>query len=165
MQDGDVLHILLSHDRWATARMLDACGGLTEEQFHRRFEMGPGSLHDTLTHVVSAMRAWAETLAGLEAGPRLQDDGRRRTAGELRAVLDESAGALAVEAGRQPTGERVARRTKDGRTIELTRGTVLAQVVTHGMHHRAQCLNMLRQMGVGALPASSVVEWVMMGDR
>jgi uncharacterized damage-inducible protein DinB len=59
----------------------------------------------------------------------------------------------------------VTRRVRDGRTIELTRGAVLAQVVTHGMHHRAQCLNMLRQLGVTPLPASSVVEWAVMGDR
>jgi hypothetical protein len=27
--------------------MLDACAKLTDEQFHHRFEIGPGSLHDT----------------------------------------------------------------------------------------------------------------------
>lgn len=144
--------------------MLDACGRLSDEQFHRRFELGPGSLHDAMTHVISAMRAWTEPLAGLEAGPRLQDDGRRRTPGELRALHDEACAKFAAEAGRRPVGEMVVRRTRDGRTIELTRGAVLAQVLTHGVHHRAQCLNMLRQLGVAALPASSVVEWVAMGE-
>jgi uncharacterized damage-inducible protein DinB len=165
MPESDPLQILVAHDRWATARVLDACGGLTDEQFHRRFEIGPGSLHDALTHVVSAMRAWTETLAGREAGPRLQDDGRRRTPVELRALHEEACAKFAAEAGRRPVGERVTRRVRDGRTIELTRGAVLAQVVTHGMHHRAQCLNMLRQLGVTPLPASSVVEWAVMGDR
>ena len=75
MPETDLLQILLSHDRWATAQMLDTCGKLTDDQFHRRFEMGAGSLHDTLTHVVAAMRAWTETLAGVEARPRLDSDG------------------------------------------------------------------------------------------
>ena len=77
MPESDFLQVLLSHDRWATAQLLDACAKLTEEQFHRRFDIGPGSLHDTLTHVVGAMRAWTETLAGAEPRPRLETDGRR----------------------------------------------------------------------------------------
>jgi uncharacterized damage-inducible protein DinB len=32
------------------------------------------------------------------------------------------------------------------------------------MHHRAQCLNMLRHLGVTPLPASSVTEWTWMGE-
>ena len=58
------LDILLAHDHWATRQILDACAKLTPEQFHRRFEMGPGSLHDTVTHMLAAMRVWADLLAG-----------------------------------------------------------------------------------------------------
>jgi hypothetical protein len=32
------------------------------------------------------------------------------------------------------------------------------------MHHRAQCLNLLRRLGVEKLPPSSVLEWMMMVD-
>jgi uncharacterized damage-inducible protein DinB len=32
------------------------------------------------------------------------------------------------------------------------------------MHHRAQCLNMLRHLGVTPLPPSSVTEWDLMGN-
>jgi uncharacterized damage-inducible protein DinB len=63
-----------------------------------------------------------------------------------------------------PLEEMVTRRLRDGKTLQLTRGAVLAQVATHGMHHRAQCLNMLRQLGVSPLPPSSVVEWTRLGD-
>jgi uncharacterized damage-inducible protein DinB len=56
----------------------------------------------------------------------------------------------------------VIRRTRDGRTISMMRSAVIAHVATHGMHHRAQCLNMLRQLGVKPLPPSSVAEWAWM---
>jgi uncharacterized damage-inducible protein DinB len=88
MPQSDPLQILLSHDRWATAQVLDACGKLTAEQFHRRFEIGHGSLHDTLAHVIGVMRALTETLAGWEARPRLEGDGQRRTPAQLRALLE-----------------------------------------------------------------------------
>jgi hypothetical protein len=33
------------------------------------------------------------------------------------------------------------------------------------MHHRAQCLNMLRHIGLTPLPLSSVLEWIRTVDR
>ena len=65
---------------------------------------------------------------------------------------------------RRPLEEMVTRRTRDGKILQLTRGAVLGQVTTHGMHHRAQCLNMLRRLGVQPLPPSSVAEWTWLGD-
>jgi uncharacterized damage-inducible protein DinB len=42
-------------------------------------------------------------------------------------------------------------------------GTALVHVTTHGMHHRAQCLNMLRHMGVPGisdrLPEIDPLDW------
>jgi uncharacterized damage-inducible protein DinB len=144
--------------------MLDACAPLTGEQFQRRFDIGPGSLHDTLTHTVGAMRAWTETLAAAEPRPRLETDGQRRTPEQIRALFDDAWRGFSAEARRRPVEETVERRLRDGRTIQMTRGAVVLQVTTHGMHHRAQCLNMLRQLGVTPLPPSSVAEWTMMGE-
>jgi uncharacterized damage-inducible protein DinB len=164
MPESDPLQILLTHDRWATEQILAACAKLTPDQFHRRFEMGPGSLRDTLTHTISAMRTWTETLAGSEPGPRLETDGQQRTPGQLRALLGEACRALQAEARRRPLEESVSRRLRDGRTFSFTRGAVLTHVTTHGMHHRAQCLNMLRHLGVTPLPPSSVSEWTWLGE-
>ena len=164
MMDSDPLQILLAHDRWASGQVLGACEGLTPEQFQRRFDMGPGSLHDTLTHVVGAMRAWTETLAGLEPRPRLETDGVRRTPAEIRGLLEEACAAFGAEAGRRPLGEIVTRHLRDGRTRQLTRAAVFVQVTTHGMHHRAQCLNMLKQLGVTPLPPTGVAEWAWRGE-
>jgi uncharacterized damage-inducible protein DinB len=163
MPESDVLQILLSHDRWASAQVLDACGKLTDAQFHRRFDIGPGSLHDTLTHVVAAIRALTETLAGVEPRPRLDADGQRRTPEQLHSLLDEACREFQAEARRRPLDETVTRRLRDGRTLVMTRGAALAHVATHGMHHRAQCLNMLRRLGVQPLPPSSVAEWTLQG--
>ena len=164
MPEGDPLQILLSHDRWSTMQILNASGKLSGDQFHQRFEIGPGSLHDALTHIVGSMRAWTETLAGQEPRPRLESDGQRRTPEQLRLLYDEAWRQLEAEARRRPLEEMVTRRTRDGRTIQLSRGAVLVQVATHGMHHRAQCLNMLRHLGVQPLPPSSVAEWTWMGE-
>ena len=165
MPQSDVIQILLSHDRWATAQLLDACSKLSEDQFHRRFEMGPGALHDTLAHILGAMGTWTDTLAGREPGPRIDFDGKRRTVDELRTLHEAVCDALAAEARRRALDEIVVRKLRDGTTRQFTRAAVLTHVATHGMHHRAQCLNMLRQLEVKPLPPSSVSEWTWIGDR
>ncbi|MCZ6835885.1 MAG: hypothetical protein O7G85_08935, partial [Planctomycetota bacterium] len=67
------------------------------------------------------------------------------------------------------------------KTFDFARGGIFPHVMTHSMHHRAQCLNMLRQIqgapmtgvpeagipGAGGdvkLPPSSVLEWMLMGN-
>src|SRR5437016_5114088 len=133
MAESNPLNILLSHDQWATTQLLSACANLTSDQFQRRFDMGPGSLHDTITHIIGTTRAWTETLAGQEPRPRLETDGQRRTPDQLRALLDEAYQAFAAEARRRPLDQTVTRQLRDGRTLQLTRAAVLTQVTTHAM--------------------------------
>ena len=163
MPTSDPLQILLRHNVWATRQMIDASAKLSEEQFHRRFEMGPGSVHDTLQHMLGAMRVWGDLLAGREQRQRLEQEGRRRTAGELHALLNEISSDMAASATAHPLDGMVTR-VREGKSYTLARGAVLMQVLTHGMHHRAQILNMLRHLGVSPLPPSSVVEWVWAGE-
>lgn len=59
---SDILDILLAHDTWGTRKLLELCRPLSREQFHRRFEIGLGSLHETLTHIISTMRRWSDRL-------------------------------------------------------------------------------------------------------
>ena len=155
------VEILLTQNRWATRNLIEACATLPEEQFHQAFEMGPGSLHDTTTHILGAMRGWGDMLAGREQRPRLE--GLQRTPGELLELLDEISADLEVSATTHPTDEMVSG-SRGGRTYTFTRGGVIMHVTTHGMHHRAQCLNMLRRLGVDSLPPSAVVEWMLMAD-
>jgi uncharacterized damage-inducible protein DinB len=163
MPESDPLTIGLAHNEWATEQILNACANLTPEQFQQRFEIGPGSLHKTIAHMLSAMALWTQVLAGQQPGARLEDDGQLRSPQELLALLKKFSDAFHAEVRRLPF-EGVVARTRDGRTIQFTRGVVVMQVTTHGMHHRAQCLNMLRQLGLKPLPPSSVAEWSWMAD-
>lgn len=163
MPQSNPAEILLAHDRWATQQILDACALLSREQFLLPFELGFGSLHATLTHILAAMRGWGNMLAGREQTTRLDQDGIERTPAELSTLLAEVSDDFAASALRHPLDEIVSG-TRGGRAYSFTRGAVLTHVTTHGMHHRAQCLNMLRQLGVSPLPRSSVMEWTFVAD-
>src|ERR1700730_18254436 len=96
MPTSDPLTILLAHNQWATRKIIEACAQLTHEQFYQRFEMGPGSLHDTTTHLLAATQAWGDMLAGREQRPRLE--GTERSTDELLKLLDEIASDMAASA-------------------------------------------------------------------
>lgn len=163
MPTSDPTQILLAHDRWATRQILAACTPLTHEQFHQRFDIGPGSLHNTLVHMLGAMRLWTHGLAGGPISPRLEQD-PPRTPAEIATLLDTTFDAFEAEIRRLPFDQAMSR-VREGKTFTFTRGAVLTHVATHGMHHRAQCLNMLRHLGISPLPATSVAEWTWLADK
>ena len=48
---------------------------------------------------------------------------------------------------------------KFGATVyRFTRGVALVHIATHGMHHRAQCMNMIRHLGLAGLLVSDLPE-------
>ena len=118
-------------------------------------------MNDPGLTTLGAMRAAGEMLAGREQRPRLE--GEKRTPRQLLELLDEISDDMEASASAHPTDEAVSG-SRGERTYTFTRGGVLMHVMTHGMHHRAQCLNMLRQLGVDPLPPSAVVEWMLMVD-
>ena len=163
MPTSNPLDILLAHDRWATEQTIGACEKLSPEQFARKFDMGPGSLQGTLTHILGAMQTWTDTLLKQTLRPRWDQDGKQYTPAQLREMLAGIGGELAAVAKAHPLEETVSR-VREGKEFAFTRGAVICHVTTHGMHHRAQCLNMLKQIGVKPLPLSSVAEWTRFGE-
>ncbi|HVT80033.1 MAG TPA: DinB family protein [Phycisphaerae bacterium] len=157
------IDILLAHDAWATQQILLACQPLTPEQFAHPFDMGPGSLQATLTHILGAMQTWTDTLAQRPLGARLDTGEQRYSAAELLPLLATISAQFAALARAHPLDETV-KRTRNNQEFSFARAAVITHVATHGMHHRAQCLNMLKQLGVKPLPLSSIAEWSRTAD-
>jgi len=165
-RSAEPLELLLEHNAWATRKVLRTCAALTDEQWLRRFEIGPGSLHDTLTHIVGAMLRWADRIDGAPNGVRPSiEDGSRRTAEDLLPLLDRAAADLAASAARARTRGFATELnvTLGDHLCRLSLGAMLVHVTTHGAHHRAQCINMLRRLEVPGvsdqIPDVDVLEW------
>lgn len=161
--NGDPVSILLETNVWALHNLVDAMEELSDDQLDAEFELGLGTLRKTVTHILAAMRGWADVLRGREQRERLDEGGKVFTVDQLRGLVDEVSAEL-EEGARAGATSDVVSGSRGGRKYAFTRGGVIAHVTTHGMHHRAQCLNMLRRMGVRQLPASSVLEWMLFGD-
>ncbi|HYE61694.1 MAG TPA: DinB family protein [Phycisphaerales bacterium] len=180
MATTDPTDILLRHDAWATRTVLHLCEKLTREQFHQKFPIGLGSLHENLTHIISATRRWTDRLAGRTPRPMLHSvpkyphiptEAMDRTPAELLKLLDVAERDLAatVQASRASHFADTVHLDwpgEDGtkKRYTFTHGAVIVHICTHAMHHRAQCLNMLKHLSVPGvsdkLPDPSVTDWV-----
>ena len=154
----DPAAVLLDFEDWATHRMLDACGTLSDEQLDMEFEMGLGSLRKTLVHNLGAMIGWTGVLEDGEPefAPDFGSD--PPSIDRIRACHDQAMTRFR-NAGSADFADVLAPERK-GTTYRFTRGGIVTHVVTHSMHHRAQCLNMLRRLGVDPQPESSVFQWM-----
>jgi uncharacterized damage-inducible protein DinB len=157
---SDPLSALLGHNHWATHKVLGLCAGLTPEQFHQQFEIGFGSLHDTLRHMLECTRSWSTYIAALPTRPSVKPADQRFSLDEFAALLDETTEELRIliDESQGRLGELIYA-TLGGKQYPFTRGVALTHVLVHGTHHRAQCLNMLRRLGVANLPDIDVNDW------
>lgn len=175
---ADANHILIASDAWGTRTLLEHCRPLSHAQFHRRFEIGPGSIHDTITHVISATRRWTDRLAGraprpmlhaLPGRPNLVTEAKERSVDELIALVNDAERDLYTIIKPDPQWLASAvpfEWTADDGSVKLyefSRAAVIVHLTTHGYHHRAQVLNMLRHLGIPGtsdkLPEPSAVDW------
>ena len=140
------LRALFGHNDWARDKLLDAVLGLADEALDDPVEMGPGSLRATLEHLCRSERWWldrwegsADPLDAPEPGISVSElqSRFRATTTERNEFLDD-----------RDEAEQIACTTDTGGTLRLPLSDMMLHVCNHGFHHRAQALNMLRQVGV-----------------
>lgn len=160
----DILTRLLGHDTWTTRQLLEHSRGLTDDQFVKRFDIGPGSVHFTFVHLIEVMLNWADRIADRERRPMSMpsEDEGIRSIDELLELLNDAEIALRDTATTIANDNRLDEMmslTHEGQTWKFTRGSALAHVLTHGMHHRAQLFYMLKKLGLPASNDGDVIEW------
>lgn len=162
--------ILLGHNRWANAEILRRCERLSGEQFHQRFEIGPGSLHDTMTHVIGAILRWSDRIGQQALRPSIESvegtkECARRTPAELLQLnVSACEGFDRVFQSQRPHLAEVREWKFPDGSHRFTVSAAIIHVTNHGMHHRAQCMNMLRHLGAPVNADLDELEWQLAGE-
>jgi len=156
----DILDRLLGHDAWTTRQLLLRSQDLSDEQLDRRFPIGHGSLRDTFVHIIWNMEVWTDLICQRPIRPH---PGRQAPA--ITRLIERHDAAAAEFAA-------VARRLQgQGRLDDFfvdtaadppamkTFGGAIVHLVTHSMHHRAQVLNIMRQLGMTDLIEGDALGW------
>ncbi len=157
----DLLDRLLGHDAWTTRQFLLRCENLSDEQLDHEMDIGHRTLRATLLHISWNMEAWTDTIAGRPLREKPASPESRSVPGLMerldRAAADLSAVSRPIAAR---TGWDELRHIADASSPhDLTLGGMIAHLLTHSMHHRAQVIYMLHRLGVHDLPEGDVLSW------
>ncbi|MCS7173931.1 MAG: DinB family protein [Armatimonadetes bacterium] len=141
----------------ARGRLLEWVGGLSQEQYTQEFPFGLRSIRATLVHTASAEWGYVRRLLG-EPVPPPQE---RPFAPHAQGTFPPFAEAWARQAEET---RRVLRSMEDWnrpaeyviplggrpRRYRTTAAGIATQLLFHEVHHRAQVMAMLRQLGIPA---------------
>ncbi len=151
MMTLSAVRTLLEYNDWANGEILAAAGGLTDRLLDRPIEMGLGSLRRTLLHICNGETVWLRRWRGETETP-WPSEAELVEPRELRERLGKHAierDAYLATLIDSDLLRDVTYRDSRGSLFTAARGDMVVQGITHSLHHRAQAVNMLRQLGAG----------------
>src|SRR5262245_8824120 len=138
----DLLDLMLGHDHWATARLLDASGGLTEAQWDQEFDVGHRTLRETFGHMIFNVPFWTAFLAGepAEGGDSHSADAQPddRSPAALSDHHERGSAAFAGVARRVRDEGRLGETSADHYGVRKSFGGTILMVVEHNEGHRTE---------------------------
>jgi uncharacterized damage-inducible protein DinB len=142
----------------ARAKLFDWIRPLTQEQYAREFPFGLRTLRATLVEIALTEWALAKWLRGEPVPPREQrpiGEQRQPTFADLETVWRAQAPQIQAIFAETRDWDRVMewRIIRPGKTTlyrSATRAQIALQMLFHEVHHRAQAMAMLRQLGINA---------------
>ncbi len=147
--NAEDFRLLYDYNAWADHRTLDACAGLTEEQFTRELVSSFRSVRHTLVHIMLVEWLWLERWHGRSpsAFPAVTEFPdvhalRARWAEIERDLIDYVASLTPEDLQRV-----VHHNTTAGVPQAAPLWQMLQQVLNHGTYHRGQVTTLLRQLG------------------
>jgi uncharacterized damage-inducible protein DinB len=142
---------LFQYNDWADKQLLTTAARCDDAALDRTFDMGPGSLRRTLIHLYNGEFVWLQRWQGKretkwpseteKVAPQALLERFEATWRERDAFLRSLSG---VDLGRV-----VVYRDSKGSEFQAALSDMLLQMLVHSTHHRAQAVNMLRQIGAG----------------
>ena len=158
-----ILDRLLAHDAWTTRQLLLRCRELPPEQWMRKFDIGDRSLAGTFEHIIACMESHTDLILGRKtreyflASKAIRDHETLEGMLKRLTVVAKDFAEAALGTERDGAADEMVANPENGNL--RSRGGVIAHIVTHGMHHRAQILFMLEQLGVQNTIEGDVLGW------
>jgi uncharacterized damage-inducible protein DinB len=156
-----ILERLQRHDAWTTRKLLILSAHLSDEELDRDFDIGHRTLRKTFAHIISNMEGWCDLMLGQPRRSRIPSPDTISIP-ELIARLDGVAEELlalgkSVSEGQLEDHDFIDHLDQPPHKKPL--GAGLVHIATHGMHHRAQCLYLMRKIGIPNLIEGDALSW------
>lgn len=137
------------YTRWASLKLIDACGRLTEAELTRDLQVSHRGVLQTMQHIYYADRTWLARLEGRTL-PSFQDPDPGPSLEDLKTVWADVHAALIEFVARAPEElfeSELRFQRLDGSAHRMEHWKVLLHIVNHATLHRGQVMAMLRQLG------------------
>ena len=160
----DLLDRLLAHDVWSTNQLLIQSKPLTDSQLDTPFDVDSRTLRDCFVHIIRVMETWNDLLYERPVRSSDQLKAKPRDLEGLMDRLSEAGEDLAVisrKVARENRWDDVFTDVLDNPPQKKTFGGTIAHVITHSMHHRAQAMYMMEQLGIKDHIEGDVLSWEM----
>ena len=150
---------LFAFDRWANAKMLDACHALTPKQYAAEPVPGWSSIRATVYHLAVATDVWLRTLAG-DADTSFPTEAETPTVEDAERILERAyrvLGSLLPALGAEDLATP-RRFSRPEWTVVAPLWVALRHVVNHSTYHRGQIASKLKRFGI-AQPETDLMFW------
>ncbi len=141
----DPLERLLGHDHWATTQLLELSQGLTDAQLDQPFDIGHGSLRETLNHLIFVVDFWTGWMAGQ---PVTWEREVQRSVSDLIERHQRFYATFATFARRVHDEQRLEDTFVDHFGSQMTFGGAVLHVILHNAEHRSEAVHILGRLGV-----------------
>jgi uncharacterized damage-inducible protein DinB len=152
-----ILDRLLSQDAWTTRQLLLRCQSLSAEQMQHEFDIDSRSLSATLRHLIGAMEFHTDRLLGRTISDSYRDD--TSVDGMLLRLTTVAKDFAAFATKVEREGREDEMMTNENNENLRTLGGVIAHVITHNMHHRAQAMYIMNKLGMSDIIEGDVLGW------
>ena len=153
----DILDRLLGHDAWTTCRLLEECQALPNNMLDLEFEIDHRSLRRTFVHIINNMEIWTDLLCERPVDYKSGD-----SIAELLERLQNvriDFGDLAQKIAREERYDDCFLDTLEDPPRLKSFGGAIGHLITHSMHHRAQVMYLMEQVGLKKHIEGDLLSW------
>ena len=153
----DILDRYLGYEAWTFRYFIERCCELTPAQLHQPFDIGHGTVHDTINHIILNIEVWTDLMRerpmrDLPPVAAIPDSYRERFDAAM-ADFAVFARLLATEGRLDATYLDVLDTPPKPKTF----GGTIVHVLTHTTVHRWEIQHMLQRLGLSNLIEGDVL--------
>ena len=151
----------LRYSDWGNQQLLKEAGRLNDGQLDQPMAMGRGTLRSQLLHIWAGESVWLQRWQGRTETP-WPNEGEKAPV----AAIAQRFETVYAERNRflgpltdAHLANVITYRDSKGSLFKATLADMITQAIAHSAHHRAQVVNMIRQVG-GQPPELDYMMWV-----
>lgn len=155
----DILDRYLGYEAWTLRYFINRCRDISPSQLHQPFDIGHGTVHATVEHIISNLESWTDLMRERPVRhlPPLAAtaDNYLQRFDDAIADFADCARMLVAEGRLDETYMDVLDTPPESKTF----GGTLLHVLTHTTVHRWEIQHMLQRLGLDDLIEGDALSW------